>query len=211
MKVAATFLSIEKDKIKEQLKVLDKTNIDYIHVDIMDGKFVNNNPFSFAEIKDYTNNLNKPLDIHLMVLNPDPYIDNYATLNPSYITVHQEIDNLIYYINKIKSLNIKVGVSIKLNTNIKKLYPILKDIDLVLIMSIEPGFGGQKFIEKALPKVKHLRKRIIKEKLNTIISIDGGINEDTALKSIRAGVDMLVVGSFITNSNNYQEQINKLK
>ncbi len=210
VKISTSILGI-KENFNENIKKLSQTSTDYIHIDIMDGKFVDNTSFDFSTIKKVYENTNKPLDIHFMVKKPYEYIEEYKTLNPIYITIHYEIDNLEKYINQIKENNIKVGISLKPNTNIEKIFPFLKDIDLVLIMSVEPGYGGQKFIESSLEKVKKLKEKIKKDNLNTIIEIDGGINNVNAKKCIENGVDILVSGNFVTNSDNYEEKIKQLR
>ncbi len=210
VKISTSILSI-KDNLIENIEKLNKTNTDYIHYDIMDGKFVPNTSFSFDEITNINNHVTKPLDIHLMVSDPKSYIDFFKNFNPEFITIHYEIDNLLENIKLIKENNIKVGVSIKPNTNIEVLYEILDKIDLVLIMSVEPGRGGQKFIYNSLDKIKTLRKYINDNKLNTVIEVDGGINDITSKECINSGVDILVSGSFITNNVNYQKQIDFLR
>ncbi len=210
VKISTSILSI-KDNIIEKIKILNTTNTDYIHYDIMDGSFVSNTSFSFEEIKELNKYVTKPLDIHLMVQDPKSYIHFYKSMNPEYITIHYEIDNLEANIKLIKNNNIKVGVSIKPNTDIEKIYKLLDKIDLVLIMSVEPGFGGQTFIENSLDKIKKLKEYINNHNLNTVIEVDGGINDITAKSCIRMGVDILVSGSYITNSDNYQDKIELLK
>ena len=210
VKISTSILSI-KDNLIENIEKLNKTNTDYIHYDIMDGKFVSNTSFSFDEITNINNHVTKPLDVHLMVNDPKSYINFFKKFNPEFITIHYEIDNLLENINLIKENNIKVGVSIKPNTNIEVLYEILNKIDLILIMSVEPGRGGQVFIDSSIDKIKALKKYINDNKLNTLIEVDGGINDITSKECINSGVDILVSGSYITNSDNYQEQINKLK
>ena len=177
----------------------------------MDGSFVSNTAFSFEDIKSISKHVTKPIDVHLMVNNPEEYVNFYKYLNPEYITIHYEIDNYHKYIDMIKENNIKVGISIKPNTPVEVLYDILDKIDLVLIMSVEPGMGGQKFIDGSLIKIQKLRKYIDDNNLNTTIEVDGGINDITSKQCISSGVDILVSGSYITNSDNYQEQINKLR
>ena len=210
VKISTSILGI-KENLIENIEKLNKTSTDYIHIDIMDGKFVENTSFDFSTIKKIYEKTNKPLDIHFMVKNPYKYIEEYKILNPSYITIHYEIDNIEKYINQIKQNNIKVGISLKPNTDVEKIFSLLKDIDLVLIMSVEPGYSGQKFIESSLEKVEKLKRYISDKKLNTIIEIDGGINNENAKLCINSGVDILVSGNFITNSNNYEEKIKQLK
>lgn len=205
MKISASFLSI-KNNIKENIIKLDNTNIDYLHLDIMDNVFVPNKSFDINEIKEIILNTKKPYDVHLMVKDIFKYIDDYKQLNPEFITFHYEAhENVEEVINYIKKLNIKVGISIKPNTKVESIKHLLNKIDLVLIMSVEPGFGGQDFIfdtAKKIEEIKSLNKDLL-------VSIDGGINDQTVKHCKNA--DIIVVGSYITNNDNYQEQINKLK
>ncbi len=210
MKVSASFLSI-KDNIKSNINVLDKSTIDYLHLDIMDGKFVQNKTFNIDEIRDLLSDTTKPKDVHLMVNDIKKYIDDFSTLNPEYITFHFEAtyasEEIIEY---IKSKNIKVGISINPHTSIESIIPYLPLVDLVLIMSVEPGMGGQTFIEEVVSKIDTLKElREDNKDYNYVIEVDGGINDETI--KLCSNADIIVVGSFITDSNNYQEQIDKLK
>lgn len=205
MKISASFLSI-KDNLKENLKLLCKSNIDYLHLDIMDGSFVPNKTWNINEIKELTNDLEIPLDVHLMVNDIYSYIDDFKILNPEYITIHYEVMDE-FVISYIKKNNIKVGISIKPDTDVKVLNNLLPYIDLVLIMSVEPGFGGQKFLNNSIDKVNYLRNIRKENNYNFLIEIDGGINDETIKLT---DSDIYVVGSFITNGN-YSEQVNILK
>lgn len=184
---------------------LNKTNTDYIHIDYMDGIFVDNKEFTIEEIKTLSKISTKKLDIHIMAENPEPIIQELKNLNIEYITIHYEINKpLDKIINLIHNQGYKCGISIKPKTDPKNIIEYLKKIDLVLIMSVEPGKGGQKFIPDVLNKIKELKQN------NLIIEIDGGIN-DTNIEELKNIVDIVVVGSYITNSNNYNKQINNLK
>jgi ribulose-phosphate 3-epimerase len=184
---------------------LNKTNTDYIHIDYMDGIFVDNKEFTIEEIKTLSKISTKKLDIHIMAENPEPIIQELKDLNIEYITIHYEINKpLDKIINLIHNQGYKCGISIKPKTDPKNIIEYLKKIDLVLIMSVEPGKGGQKFIPDVLNKIKELKQN------NLIIEIDGGIN-DTNIEELKNIVDIVVVGSYITNSNNYNKQINNLK
>ena len=211
MKVAASILSATDRIIC--VKKLNRTNLDYFHIDVMDGEFVNNYQMPIKEVKEISSYTKKPLDIHLMVENPLEYIEKLQNLNVEYITFHIEVlHNIEELINRCKELNYKVGLAIKPNTNINELKPYLKNIDLILVMSVEPGFGGQKFIENTIVRIENIRKMLIKNKCeNILIEVDGGIN-DTNIKSlINAKVDIAVSGSYIVNSSNYQNQIDTLR
>lgn len=191
----------------DSIKKLNNTNCEYIHIDTMDGIFVPNKQMDIDEIIELEKHTTKPLDIHLMTKDPLKYIKNLNNKNIEYITFHLEIEkNIEEIINEIKSLNYKVGISIKPNTKVEELIPYLEKIDLVLIMSVEPGFGGQKFIPETLEKAKTIRN-INKD---ITIEIDGGIN-DNNIDIIKKYVDIAVVGSYIINSNDYNKAINNLK
>ena len=184
---------------------LNKTNTDYIHIDYMDGIFVDNKEFTIEEIKTLSKISTKKLDIHIMAENPEPIIQELKDLNIEYITIHYEINKpLDKIINLIHNQGYKCGISIKPKTDPKNIIEYLKKIDLVLIMSVEPGKGRQKFIPDVLNKIKELKQN------NLIIEIDGGIN-DTNIEELKNIVDIVVVGSYITNSSDYNKQINNLK
>lgn len=210
MEISVSILN-SKDRIKDTIK-LNNTSCDYIHVDVMDGKFVPPVNFTINEVLDIINKSNKKIDIHLMCNNPKEYIKELVDYNISYITFHEEInEDIEEIISILKKHNIKVGMSIKPNTKIDKLYKYLDKIDLILIMSVEPGYGGQTFIPNVLQKAKEL-KQIIKEKnLNIKLEIDGGVN-DTNIDIInKSNIDISVVGSYITKSNDFEDKIKKLK
>lgn len=205
IKISTSILS-SKNRI-ESIKKLNDTNTDYIHIDAMDGKFVPNTQMLSNETIELAKFSKIPLDVHLMVEAPEPYIDNLTNMNIEYITIHLEINKDInQLINKIKSLGYKVGLSIKPNTPVQDLIPYLSKIDLVLIMSVEPGYGGQSFIPNSIDKAIELKKL----NNNIIIEMDGGI-KDTNIKEIKQHIDIAVVGSYITNSEDYNKAINNLK
>ena len=158
MKVSTSILSI-KDNFNDNIKILDNSGTDYIHLDIMDGRFVTNKTWNYDDIKDVLKDLSTPLDIHLMVSDLDYYISTFSQLKPNNITFHLEATkNISKYINMLHDKNINVGLAIKPNTDINLILPYLKDIDLVLVMSVEPGAGGQKFIESSCDKIKVLKE-----------------------------------------------------
>jgi len=208
MEISTSILSI-KDDLKNNIKLISDTSTNYIHLDIMDGEFVDNKTWNIEEAKEILNGIDKPLDIHFMVCDVVKYIDDFSILNPLYITFHYEapinIDQTIEY---IKSKNIKVGIAINPDTDIRTIYPYLDRIDLVLIMSVYPGKGGQKFIENSINKVNTLYDYRENNNLDFLISIDGGINNET-IKSVPK-VDIAVAGNYIT-SGNYEERILTLK
>ena len=205
--ISASFLSI-KDNIKDNIKILDNTSIDMLHVDIMDGVFVSNRTWDIDEVIYLLDGTNKIKDVHLMVSDVRMYVDDFKLLNPEYITFHYEaVDDILEMINYIKSLNIKVGLSIKPNTSVEVIKPYLKYLDLVLVMSVEPGMGGQKFINNSIDKIEYLYNERINNYYHYLIEVDGGINDQTSKMCSKA--DILVIGSFITNGN-YQVQIDKI-
>lgn len=205
IKISPSILA-SKDRIASVIKLND-TDADYLHIDAMDGIFVPNTQMPIDEIIELESFSKIPLDVHLMVNNPENYINHLENKNIEYITIHIEIDKDINkLINKIKSIGYKVGLSIKPNTKVDVLIPYLDKIDLVLIMSVEPGFGGQEFMPNSLEKAKELRNL----NKNITIEIDGGI-KDTNIEEVKKYVDIAVVGSYITNSNDYNQAINNLK
>lgn len=206
MKLSVSILN-SKDR-KEMIDKLNNTNISYIHMDVMDGKFVSQNTLSFQELRELSSFSNKKLDVHLMMDNPEEYINNIKDLNNiENITIHLEIDKDIKKIlSMIKSLGIKRGISIKPNTDINKLLPYLNDIDLILVMTVEPGLGGQPFIGKSTTRLKEIKK-LIKDK-DILIEVDGGINSNTI--NLVKDADIVVVGSYITCSDDPISKINSL-
>ena len=205
MKVSVSILN--SNDIKKDLELLNNTSCDYLHIDVMDNKFVSNKNNPYDILKYYENIYNKRLDVHLMCEKPISYIDKYINLNTEYITIHielkEDIEKIIKY---IKEYGIKVGLAIKPSTDVRFIEPFLDDIDLVLLMSVEPGYGGQKFIPTTNLKIKEL-KELIKDK-NIFISVDGGI--DNITKSMVEEADILVSGSYILKGN-YEERIETLK
>lgn len=208
MLVSTSFLS--SNNIPRDLKKLNETDTDYIHVDVMDGKFVPNKTMPFSEMKNIYKYTSKRLDVHLMVNDPMKYINDYATLNTEYITIHEEIDvDIIEMLKLIKSYGIKCGLAIKPDTLVSDLVPYLPLLDLVLVMSVEPGAGGQKFIMESENKIKEVKTLIDTYNLSTKISVDGGINSET--KNYCSLCDILVSGSYIVNSLDFSKQIDSLR
>lgn len=208
MKISTSILNT-KDRVKAVIE-LNKTNTSYIHIDVMDGIFVSNTQFNTIKEIDAINMVSKhKLDIHLMVENPIEYIEQLGNMNIEYITFHLEVEKDIkQIISKIKEKKYKVGISIKPNTGIKKIKPYIKDIDLILVMSVEPGKGGQEFLPSTLEKINNLKKLISKNNSNILIEVDGGINNKTITKL--DNVDIAVVGSYVINSDNYYNKIENL-
>lgn len=206
MKVSVSVLSNEI-KPQDIVKKLDLSKPDYIHIDIMDGKFVSNKTWTTSEVKKFTSYSTLPLEVHLMVNNPSKYIEDYALMNTSVIIFHYEaVKDINEMINKVKLYGLKVGIAINPETNINVLIPYLNMIDEVLIMSVHPGKSGQSFIEESLEKISVLKNIILEGNYKTIISVDGGINNETGLLCKNAGVDELVSASYI-----HKDIINNIK
>tara|TARA_E500000331_G_C17076997_1_gene635195 strand:- start:24 stop:683 length:660 start_codon:yes stop_codon:yes gene_type:complete len=203
IKISPSILSADFSKLGNEIKDLEKANADLIHIDVMDGHFVPNitiGPEVISKLRKYTS---LPFDVHLMISPVDKFIPNFAEAGADIITIHPEAtNNLSASIKKIKSLNKKAGVSLNPETSIDKVMPVLEMIDLVLVMSVNPGFGGQKFMKETLEKVKSLRKHIDSRNLKTQIEIDGGINFENSKIAIMSGVDILVSGTTVFKENN---------
>lgn len=208
MKVSASFLSCKNPAV--DLKKLNDTDVDFIHVDVMDGKFVKKKTMPFREMRNIYKYTDKRLDVHLMVKNPDKYIPLYAELNTEYITIHVEIgQDIDKMIKLIKKYGIKAGLAISPNTPVSDLVPYLPIIDLILVMSVEPGLGGQEFISSTKEKLKEVRTLLKEYKKSAVINVDGGVNDNTVSKCRDA--DIVTSGSYIVLSDNFQESIDKLR
>jgi len=205
--LAADFANLERD-----VKMLNESDAQYIHIDIMDGVFVPNISFGFPVTQAINKIAEKPLDFHLMIKDADPYLQSCIDSGAEIISVHYEAcQHLHRTISEIKRLGAKAGVVLNPHTNIDLLDSILEEIDLVLLMSVNPGFGGQKFISNTVNKVQKLRGMANEKKPELIIEVDGGVNLETGKLLVDAGANMLVAGSFIFKSNNPKETINKLR
>ena len=208
MLISTSFLSSKS--IPKDLEKLNETSTDYIHVDIMDGKFVKNKTMPFSEMKHIYKYTSKRLDVHLMVKDPKKYIDDYATLNTEYITFHLEtLCDIESNLQLIRKYGIKSGLAIKPDTKVKEIVPYLPLIDLILVMSVEPGMGGQEFIPETVDKVKEVRELIKSYNSKDLISVDGGVNDK--VKDLLLDVDILTSGSYIVLSDNFQEKITSLR
>ena len=214
IKISPSILSADFSKLGSEIQDLEKAKADLIHIDVMDGHFVPNitiGPEVISKLRKYTS---LPFDVHLMISPVDNFIKDFAEAGADIITIHPEATNdLVNSIKKIKSYNKKVGISLNPETSVEKVLTVLNLIDLVLIMSVNPGFGGQKFMKETLDKVKLLRKEIDLKKLQTQIEIDGGINFETSKMAKEAGVDILVSGTtiFKENGGNLKKNIQLLK
>ena len=214
IKISPSILSADFSKLGDEIKDLEKAGADLIHIDVMDGHFVPNitiGPEVINKLRKYTL---LPFDVHLMISPVHNFIKNFADAGADIITIHPEATNdLVSSIKKIKSYNKKAGVSLNPETSVDKVLPVINSIDLVLVMSVNPGFGGQKFMKETLEKVKILRKEIDSKKLKTQIEIDGGINFENAKMASEAGVDILVSGTtiFKENGGNLKKNIQLLR
>ena len=212
MKVSVSFIKNKYNDEKKTIEEINYTSADYIHVDIMDGKFVENKNYDIKDISLFLRENVKPLDVHLMCCDLEKYIVEYADLMPEFITFHLEAtDKVNEMIDMIHSYGIKCGISIKPNTSVKELLPYLDKIELVLIMSVEPGKGGQKFMPIALDKIKYLKDIKDKHNFQYLIEVDGGINVNTAKLVKDVGCDVIVVGTYLMNSENFHECYEELK
>ncbi len=203
---APSFLSSDFTKLKEEILSINEAK--WLHFDVMDGHFVSNKTYDHTMVKTINEYSNQVFDCHLMIENPEQYVDDYIQNHADYITFHYEATNdsksLIHY---IKSKGVKAGISIKPDTKVEVLDDLLSDLDLILIMSVEPGKGGQKFIENSLNKIDYLNQKRNEFNYTYLIEVDGGINFETAKKVKDVGCDVCVVGSFIFNQTNRNELI----
>ncbi len=217
VEVSASILNIKNENVIQTLYNLESSGIDHFHIDVMDGKFVKNNTSSkMIEYCEYLNNIsNMPLDVHLMVQDVENYIKSFLTFEPNIITVHLEAakdkKEIMNWINFIKQNNVKVGVSIKPNTKIEEIYKYLPFVHLILIMTVEPGEGGQELIPETIEKIQKLNKYIQKNNLEVDIQVDGGINTKNVNLLKKAGANIIVAGTAIINSNNYKNIVQTLK
>lgn len=210
MDVALSILTVDYSDVRKSLEnVLD--SVDYIHLDVMDGEFVPNISFGYSFIKSLRKLTDKPFDTHLMMVHPNNYIKQFVEAGSDYITFHIEADcDAKETIDLIHSFNVKAGISIKPNTKVDEIKDLLPYLDMVLVMSVEPGFGGQKFMPIAIDKVKELSELKKKNNYNYLINIDGGIKDTTAVY-VKDYVDLAVSGSYILNSDTPKENALKLK
>ena len=224
MEVSTSLLSVKKEDIVQTIYNLEVAHTDYFHIDVMDGRFVENDTSETMRIYcEYLNQVtNVPIDVHLMVTNIKEYVDSYSIFNPNIITFHYEAckddTEVDKYIEQIKGRECKVGLAIKPNTDIEKIVKVLPKINLLLIMSVEPGKGGQKFIESTtqkikstLEKIKYAKTKIDEMGLETEIEVDGGINLENSKEVKEAGATMLVSGTAIISSKDYNYTIRKMK
>ncbi|MCH2021849.1 MAG: ribulose-phosphate 3-epimerase [Saprospiraceae bacterium] len=205
--LAADFANMGKD-----IKMLDQSNADWVHVDVMDGCFVPNISFGFPVLKAIKPLTNKTMDCHLMIVEPEKYVEDFAKAGADVITIHYEATNHLHRaMQQIKNTGVLAGVALNPHTPVNLLFDILEEIDLVCLMSVNPGFGGQKFIYSTIKKTKQLKEEITRRNLNTKIEIDGGVGLQNAESLLQAGADVLVAGSAVFKADNPMEMIDKLK
>lgn len=217
IEVSVSILNVKDDKAIQTLYNLETSGINYFHIDVMDGKFVKNDTTNkMLEFSEYLNQIsNLPLDVHLMVEDVESYIKSFAIFNPNIITFHLEAgksrEEILKWINLLNENNIRIGISIKPNTKVEEVYEYLPFVHLVLIMTVEPGEGGQKLLPNTIEKIKELKQYIDENNFEVDIEADGGINTENANMVKEAGADMLVSGSAIINAGDYKKVVDKLK
>lgn len=210
--LAPSVLSCDFANIQRDVEMINQSDADWFHVDVMDGVFVPNISFGFPVIEAIHKHAVKPLDVHVMIVNPDQYVAQFAKAGAAILTVHYEAcTHLHRTIQVIKDHGMKAGVALNPHTPVAVLSDIIGDLDLVLIMSVNPGFGGQKFIPGAIQKVRTLKALINETGSKTLIEVDGGVNLETGKQLVAAGADALVAGSFVFNSSDPKQTISKLK
>lgn len=210
--ISPSILSIDFADLRENIEMLNESEAEWIHLDIMDGVFVPNISFGFPVMKAISRLTSKRLDVHYMIIHPENYIQQTAKLGAYVMTVHAETCKQLHdTINKIHAAGMKAGVSINPDSPLSMIEDVLIDADLILVMSVFPGFGGQKFIETSVDKVRELRKMIDNTGSNALIEVDGGIQSEQARVLVEAGADVLVAGSYVFNSDNPKKTIADLK
>jgi ribulose-phosphate 3-epimerase len=211
-KIAPSILSADFSRLGDEVRAVERAGADVIHVDVMDGHFVPNITIGPLVVQGLKKLTSMPLDVHLMIENPERYVEPFAQAGSDWITIHAEVcPHLKRMIKKIRQLNVRPGIVLKPATPIKTLYPVLDDIDLVLIMSVNPGFGGQPFIPSTLKKIERLRKIIDQNQYPLEIEVDGGVKIENIREVSIAGGDIFVVGTGLFKTKDYEETIRKLR
>lgn len=210
--IAPSILAADFGHLEREIKMINESEADWVHVDIMDGVFVPNISFGFPVLESVSKVATKPLDVHLMIVQPERFTEQFAKAGASNITVHIEAcPHLHRNLQQIRSLGCKAGIAVNPHTPISLLSEIIEDADVVCLMSVNPGFGAQKFIPNTYRKIEQLKDLIIRSNANTLIEIDGGVNAETAPNLIRAGADVLVAGNFVFSASDPKAVISNLK
>lgn len=210
--VAPSLLSADFGDLRKDLEMINSSEADWLHLDIMDGVFVPNISFGFPVLKYVAQYCKKPLDVHLMIVQPEKFLERFKELGAMSINVHYEAcTHLNRTIQEIKRLGMKAAVTLNPSTPVSMLEEVIDDVDMVLLMTVNPGFGGQRFIESSLDKVRRLKQMIAEHNSHALIQVDGGVNFDTAPLLIQAGVDVLVSGNTVFKAENPLEAISRLK
>lgn len=210
--IAPSILAADFTQLGREIEMINKSDADFIHCDVMDGVFVPNISFGLPVIEQVNKIATKPLDVHLMIVNPDRYVGEFKRAGASYLTVHYEAcTHLHRTVQQIRDFDMKASVCLNPHTPVSFLSEIIPDLDMVLLMSVNPGFGGQKFIENTYRKAAELKELILSRNANALIEIDGGVNFEVGKKLFDAGADVLVAGSFVFKSDSPLETIAKLK
>lgn len=210
--IAPSVLAADFGNLQRDVEMINNSAADWFHIDIMDGVFVPNISFGMPVLAAIQKHAKKTIDVHLMIVDPDRYIDTFKNLGADVLTVHFEAcTHLHRSLQAIKAAGMKAGVAINPHTNVALLEDVINDIDLVCIMSVNPGFGGQSFIENTYKKVEQLKKMILENKATTLIEIDGGVTDKNAANLVKAGADVLVAGSFVFNAADPLATIQNLK
>jgi len=209
--IAPSVLAADFSNLQRDIEMINESDADWFHIDIMDGVFVPNISFGMPVLRDIKKHAKKTIDVHLMIVNPDQYIETFATLGADILTVHWEACTHMHRtIQAIKATGMKAGIALNPHSSVNQLKDIIKDIDLVCLMSVNPGFGGQSFIENTFDKVKELKELIQSSRSECQIEIDGGVTNQNAKKLVQAGANILVAGSYVFKSSNPTDTISKL-
>ena len=209
--IAPSVLAADFSNLQRDIEMINESNADWFHIDIMDGVFVPNISFGMPVLRDIKKHAKKTIDVHLMIVNPDQYIETFSELGADILTVHWEACTHMHRtVQAIKATGMKAGIALNPHSSVNQLKDIIKDIDLVCLMSVNPGFGGQSFIENTYNKVKELKELIQSTGSHCQIEIDGGVTNENAKKLVQAGANILVAGSYVFKSSNPTETITKL-
>ncbi|RLF30441.1 MAG: ribulose-phosphate 3-epimerase [Thermoplasmata archaeon] len=210
--VAPSILSADFSKLGEEIKAVEMAGADWIHIDVMDGHFVPNLTIGPVVVKSIRKTTSLPFDVHLMISNPEKYIERFVDAGADILTVHIEtVENPLEVINKIRDLGCKAGLTLNPDTPFKRISEFVSEVDLVLIMTVYPGFSGQKFKEEMIPKISEARKKIDSIRRDIYLEVDGGINDKTSILAKNAGADVLVAGNHVFKNKNYEKAISLLK